>query len=74
MNAMIPIVSLAVEHLTNEELASLNMCAQLGQSPQGRNFDYGSVAHLFTEPDGTMHTATREALAVVVNRRLSQKD
>jgi hypothetical protein len=59
-----------VQDLTDEELAALNLCAQLDQDPHGRIFDYKKVSSLFTE-NGKMHTATKEALARVVNHRLA---
>jgi hypothetical protein len=65
-------VAMAVQDLTNEELVVLNLCAQLDQDPHGRIFDYEKVSSLFTE-NGKMHTATKEALARVVNHRLAGK-
>jgi hypothetical protein len=65
---MAAIVDMAVQDLTDEELAALNNCAQLDQNPTGRIFDYEKVSHLFE--NGKMDTATKEALARVVNRRL----
>jgi hypothetical protein len=69
---MAAVVAMAVQDLTDEELAVLNLCAQLDQNPHGRIFDYEKVSSLFTE-NGKMHPVTKEALARVVNHRLAGK-
>jgi hypothetical protein len=66
------VVAKMVQDLTNEELAALNLCAQLDQNPHGRIFDYEKVSSLFTE-NGKMHPVTKEALAQVVKHRLAGK-
>jgi hypothetical protein len=64
-------VRVACNHLTNDELAALNMVAQLDMNPHNRLFDYNQVAHLFTERNGTrMHEETKNALGRVVKVRL----
>ncbi len=70
-NVMYTIVSIVCDQLTDLELAVLNNVAQLDQSPFNRLFDYGKVASLFTEAEGTrMHDATKEMLAKCVMERL----
>lgn len=64
-------VSMTCDQLTSQELAVLNIVAQLDGSPYGRIFDYEKVKALFTAADGTrMHEETKLALAEVVSRRL----
>jgi hypothetical protein len=66
-------VYLVCSHLTDDELAALNLVAQLNMDPHNRVFDYNRVAHLFTERNGTrMHEETKNALARVVNMRLGE--
>jgi hypothetical protein len=66
-------VHVACSHLTDDELAALNLVAQLDIDPHNRVFDYNRVAHLFTERNGTkMHEETKNALAQVVNMRLGE--
>jgi hypothetical protein len=72
MNDEQAVVAMVAQDLTDEELAALNLCAQLDQNPHGRIFDYEKVSGLFTE-NGKMHTATKEALAQVVKHRLAGK-
>ena len=69
--AMYAVVALITKDLSDLELAVLNNVAQADFDPKGRLFDYERVKHLFTEADGTrIHPDTKEALAMVVNRRL----
>jgi hypothetical protein len=64
-------VALATQHLSDDDLAGLNLVAQLEIDPRGRPW-YPIVAHLFTEQGGTrMHHETRDALAAVALRRLA---
>jgi len=64
-------VALTCDELSDQELVTLNLTAQLDLLPTGRVFDHQNVKHLFTEKDGTkMHEATKEALAAVVLKRL----
>jgi hypothetical protein len=64
-------VALATQHLSDDDLASLNRVAQLESDPRGRPW-YQHVAHLFTEADGTrMNNETKDALAAVALRRLA---
>jgi hypothetical protein len=57
--------------LTDEELAALNLVAQLDSNPRGRIFDYEKVSGLFSEANGTkMHAETKEALAAIALERL----
>jgi hypothetical protein len=63
-------VAMAVQDLTNEELAVLNMHAQVDWPTP--DHIYKKVSHLFeNDVNGKMHTATKEALAQVVNHRLA---
>ena len=64
-------VALVCQELSDIELAVLNNVAQCDFDPHGRLFDYERVKHLFTEAGGTqMHEETKQALAMVVGRRL----
>jgi len=70
LSAMRAAVSIATEQLSDFELASLNLVAQLDQEPRNKPW-YSKVSHLFTEAGGTrMHAVTKNALASVVSRRL----
>ena len=65
-------VALTCEELSNEELAVLNLTAIQNLDPHGRLFPYEKVRSLFTEANGTrMHPVAKDALAAVVNSRLS---
>jgi hypothetical protein len=65
-------VAMAVQGLTDEELVVLNMHA-LVDWPTPDHI-YKKVSHLFENGvNGKMHTATKEALAQAVNRRLAGK-
>lgn len=69
--AMYAAVPLICKDLTDMELAVLNNVARNDFDPQGKLFDYERVERLFTEDGGTrMHNDTKDALAVVVLRRL----
>ena len=64
-------VAMVCDELTDAELAAMNLCAQLGMNPKGRN-GYDKAHTLFTEQDGTkMHEETKRALAAVVLERLA---
>jgi len=67
-------VKMAVADMSDQDLAVLNICAQLDQNPKDRTFDYDKVSFLFIENNGTkMHSMTKSALAIVVNERLAPK-
>lgn len=69
---MTAVVGIVCDELTDQELAALNLTAQLDLDPHGRIFDYGKVASLFTEKDGTkMHQVTKETLARLAMHRLA---
>jgi hypothetical protein len=72
MNAnLIKVVSIVCDNLTDSELVTLNLVAQLDQSPHNRIFDYKKVESLFTEQNGTrMHEETKIALTEIVILRL----
>jgi hypothetical protein len=64
-------VKLICNNLTDDELAALNLVAQLDSNPHKRAFDFEKVAPLFTQHNGTrMHDETKKALAAVVRARL----
>lgn len=70
--SMIAMVALTCNRLSDLELATLNLTAQLNQDPYGRIFDYEEVKILFTEQNGTrMHDETKDALTAIVMQRLT---
>lgn len=75
-------VGMAAKHLTDEELAAVNIAMQLRQDPRGV-IGYEKVKHLFTDkaavedpfthkPEVILvaHQATQEAFAGIVLKRL----
>ena len=69
---LIPLVSTAIEDLTDAELAALNEAVQTGRDPHSFS-DYPKISDLFTAEGGTrMHRETRVALAAVTLSRLTQ--
>ncbi len=76
MNASLAaMVEIATEHMSDSDLAALNLCAQMGTDPRNRVFDFQQVEYLFTETRNgipCMHEEMRRALASVLLQRLTQ--
>ena len=75
MRAMLfSVVSLATADLSNDELATLNLCTVLGSDPRGR-LGADKYLHLFDATDATgkpvMNDETKRAIAAVVAQRFS---
>jgi hypothetical protein len=66
-----PVVSLACENLTDEELIALNLAVALEIDPRN-TLGYDKVSSLFSEESsGTrMHPVTKEAFTLIVRERL----
>jgi hypothetical protein len=63
-------MDIAIQDLTDGELAGLNLTAQFGLDPRGLPH-YEKIRHLFTEENGTrMHDQAKETLYRAVLQRL----
>jgi hypothetical protein len=68
------VTKMTTDDLTTDELAALNIHAQLGIDPRQREW-YPKCANLFTEAQGSkMHSAIKDALAEIVLERLKQEE
>ena len=66
-------VSLTVQELEDHEVAALFMAMQMGGiNPHHQGYD--KLASLRTNPDGSMHQATIEALEVSLQNRILEFD
>jgi len=64
------VMTLATDALTDEELAGLNLCVQLGHDPRTRPW-YAKIAYVFDQAGGTaMHEESRAALLAITLKRL----
>lgn len=68
---MIASVGLTVQDLEDQEVAALFMAMQMGGIKPHHN-GYDKLEALRTNPDGTMHQATIEALEICLQNRISQ--
>lgn len=71
--AIISSARLVADELSTTELISLCLAAQLEVDPQ-RVAGYDKARALFAEEDGMrMHSATRDALIMIMNERLEEE-
>ena len=68
---MVASVGVAASALTDEEVSALFLALQMGEI-EPHHLGYEKLASLRTNPDGTMHQATIEALITYLQQRISQ--
>jgi len=70
-NIMAASVGLTVQDLADEEVAAIFMAIQMG-GVEPHHLGYEKLKPLRTNPDGTMHPATLEALTTCLQSRIAK--